>query len=161
MFVYCSNKQTSTQNKTKQYCSCVLSLHEMSLPAVSLNFLCNVFCSAAVCIRFVVTLQQLWPSLDCHCMWNMCFLMHSVSCRTACFTPDRATVSGCMNDAHSLSLFPGWGEGSAYSLLTPCLSAAVIGWRNWLVDLPLPFHSAWISFSFLSAPSAHRLLPCQ
>ena len=41
----------------------------------------------------------------------------------------------------SSSLFPGCAEGSAYSLLTPNLSAAVIGWRNWLVDLQLPLHS--------------------
>ena len=40
-----------------------------------------------------------------------------------------------------LSLFPGCAEGSAYSLLSPNLSVAVIGWRDWMVDLQLPFHS--------------------
>ena len=38
------------------------------------------------------------------------------------------------------SLFTGCAEGSAYNLLTPNMSAAVIGWRNWLFDLQLPFH---------------------
>ena len=68
---------------------------------------------------------------------------------------------------------------AANSLLTPTLPVAVIGWRNWLVDRQLPFHSvslflscaagcwppvttplvcapdwpALISFNFLSAPS--------
>ena len=46
-----------------------------------------------------------------------------------------------MNGVWHTSLFSDWAERSAYSLLTPNLSAVVIGWRNWLVDLQLPFHS--------------------